>query len=83
MVLGGGTVVVVDDRTNHLVKTIPVGREVEDLALDPSGQTLYAASSVVSRLSVINTATLGVVAVQTLPCCPIEDFVKVMSELPR
>jgi|GraSoiStandDraft_55_1057291.scaffolds.fasta_scaffold625041_1 uncharacterized protein with GYD domain len=26
---------------------------------------------------------LGVVGVQTLPCCPIEDFVKVMSELPR
>jgi len=26
---------------------------------------------------------LGVVTVQTLPCCAIEDFFKVMSELPR
>jgi hypothetical protein len=26
---------------------------------------------------------LGMVTVQTLPCCAIEDFVKVMSELPR
>ena len=26
---------------------------------------------------------LGMVQVQTLPCCAIEDFVKVMSELPR
>ena len=26
---------------------------------------------------------LGVVQVQTLPCCPIEDFVKVMGELPK
>lgn len=26
---------------------------------------------------------LGAVTVQTLPCCPIEDFLKVMSELPR
>jgi uncharacterized protein with GYD domain len=25
---------------------------------------------------------LGVVQVQTLPACPIEDFVKIMSELP-
>jgi len=26
---------------------------------------------------------LGVVGVQTLPCCPVEDFAKVMSELPK
>jgi uncharacterized protein with GYD domain len=26
---------------------------------------------------------LGAVTVQTLPCCAIEDFVKVMSELPK
>jgi uncharacterized protein with GYD domain len=26
---------------------------------------------------------LGMVTVQTLPCCAIDDFVKVMSELPR
>jgi uncharacterized protein with GYD domain len=26
---------------------------------------------------------LGMVTVQTLPCCAIEDFVKVMSELPK
>jgi uncharacterized protein with GYD domain len=26
---------------------------------------------------------LGMVTMQTLPCCAIEDFVKVMSELPR
>ena len=26
---------------------------------------------------------LGVVQVQTLPACPIEDFIKVMGELPR
>ncbi len=26
---------------------------------------------------------LGAVTVQTLPCCSIEDFVKVMSELPK
>jgi uncharacterized protein with GYD domain len=26
---------------------------------------------------------LGVVTVQTLPCCAMEDFIKVMSELPR
>ena len=28
-------------------------------------------------------AALGVVQVQTLPACQIEDFVKVMSELPK
>jgi uncharacterized protein with GYD domain len=26
---------------------------------------------------------LGVVQVQTLPACPIEEFIKVMSELPK
>ena len=28
-------------------------------------------------------AALGVVSIQTLPACPIEDFFKLMSELPR
>ena len=28
-------------------------------------------------------ASLGAVSIQTLPACPIEDFFKLMSELPR
>ncbi len=38
----------------------------------------------VAALKAAGYATaLGVVQVQTLPACQIEDFVKVMSELPR
>jgi len=59
----GGSVTVVDDRTNHILRTMPVGREVEDLALDPTGGKLYAVSSVLSRLSIIDTSTLRIVAV--------------------
>lgn len=59
----GGSITVVNDRTNRIVKTIHVGREVEDLAFDQASGLLYAVSSVRSRLSVVNTITLRVVAV--------------------
>ena len=40
-------------------------------------------NEVVALKSAGCATALGVVTVQTLPCCAIEDFVKVMSELPR
>lgn len=58
-----GSVTVMDDRTNRVVKVIHVGREVEDLTLDRTSGMLYAVSSVASRLSAINTSALRVTAV--------------------
>jgi uncharacterized protein with GYD domain len=38
----------------------------------------------VAAMKAVGYATaLGVVRIQTLPACAIEDFIKVMSELPR
>lgn len=57
----GGEIAVVDDRTNAIVRTVTVGHEVEDLALDNAAGRLYSVNRNSSSVAVVDTAGLRVV----------------------
>jgi YVTN family beta-propeller protein len=53
-----GDVVVVDERSNRVVATIPTGHEVEELAFDDFHYTLYSANRTSNTVSVIEIGGL-------------------------
>jgi YVTN family beta-propeller protein len=61
-----GTISVVDLFARSVVDTIAVGAEPMAVALSPNASRLYVANSASNSLTVINTTTLGVVAVVDL-----------------
>jgi len=53
-----GDVAVMDDRRDRVLKTIPTGKEVEDLAFDAGASRLYVANRRSNTVSVIDTLGL-------------------------
>jgi YVTN family beta-propeller protein len=58
---GNGTVSVINTSTNTVVKTVPVGREPEGVAITPNGSYAYVANVGSGTVSVIKTSTDTVV----------------------
>ena len=53
----GASVFVIDEATNTVIKTIPVGSSPTGVEVSPDGKIAYVACENVNRIYVINTAT--------------------------
>jgi YVTN family beta-propeller protein len=51
----GNTVAIINTSNNEVITTVPVGKRVWGIALDPSGSKLYTANGASNDISVIDT----------------------------